>query len=315
MSDSPDPFVHLRGLDAHLRTRIRGQDHLLPRVAAALVRGEMGLAASDRPRGSFLFVGPTGTGKTELALCFSQYLFGAGAVHRFDLSEYQNQSSVEKLIGATPSDPGLLGRALAESSRGTLLFDELEKAHPLVLHLFLQMLDAARITLATGDVKCLAGYYLVFTSNIGAAEAMRMERSTPASIESAVLRRVGQTLRPELVGRIDEKLVFARLSPDIQREVCALLVGREVERLRGHGFDLEVSRDALEFLLREGFDPHLGARPLRRAVESHLQDAVVRDLFATGSGRGQVLADEGARRLVISHLVPGKLPSVANEKA
>lgn len=294
-----DSLKKLRGLEAHLRSQVRGQDHLLPRVAAALVRGEMGLASPARPRGSFLFVGPTGTGKTELALCFSDYLFGPGHVHRFDLSEYQNQSSVEKLIGADHTDAGLLGRALAGAERGTLLFDEMEKAHPLVLDLFLQMLDAARITLATGEAKSLSDYYLVFTSNVGSAEAIRMERSSFASIETAVLRRVSQGLRPELVGRIDEKLVFGRLTPDVQREICALMVAREVARLRGCGFDLDVTREAVEFLLREGFDSRLGARPLRRAVESHLQDAVVRDLFATGGGRGKVAFDSSTRRLVI----------------
>jgi ATP-dependent Clp protease ATP-binding subunit ClpA len=299
MLEASERLEHLRGLEAHLQKHVRGQDHLLPRVAAALVRGEMGLSSPARPRGSFLFVGPTGTGKTELALCFSDYLFGPGCVHRFDLSEYQNQSSVEKMIGADRTDAGLLGRVLAGAERGTLLFDEMEKAHPLVLDLFLQMLDAARITLATGEVKSLSGYYVVFTSNIGSPEAMRMERSSHASIETAVLRRVAQGLRPELIGRINEKLVFARLTPDVQREICGLLVAREVARLRGHGFDLDVTREAVEFLLREGFDPYLGARPLRRAVESHLQDAVVRDLFATGVGRGKVCLDSSSRWLVI----------------
>ena len=299
MPEPPERLSRLRGLETHLRTHVLGQDQLIARVAAALVRGEMGLASPARPRGSFLFVGPTGTGKTELALCFSDYLFGAGQIHRFDLSEYQNQSSVEKMIGTSRTDAGLLGRALAGAERGTLLFDELEKAHPLVLDLFLQMLDAARITLATGEVKSLSGYYLVFTSNIGSAEAIRMERSSFASMETAVLRRVAQGLRPELTGRIDEKLVFGRLTPDVQREICALMVAREVARLRGNGFELEVTREAVEFLLREGFDPHLGARPLRRAVESHLQDAVVRDLFATGAGRGTVSLDSATRRLEI----------------
>jgi len=294
-----DAFEKLRGIEAHLRSRIRGQDHFLPRVAASLIRGEMGLASPDRPRGSYLFVGPTGTGKTEVALCFSDYLFGRGQVHRFDLSEYQNQSSVEKMIGADRTDRGLLGRALSGAERGTLLFDEIEKAHPLVLDLFLQMLDAARITLATGETKSLSGYYLVFTSNVGAAEAMRMERSSFASIETAVLRRVSQNLRPELVGRMDEKLVFARLTPDVQREICALMVAREVARLGRSGFDLDVTREAMEFLLREGFDRYLGARPLRHAVESHLQDAVVRSLFATGTGCGTVTLDSSSRRLVI----------------
>src|ERR1039457_7715057 len=158
----------------------------------------MGLASPTRPRGSFLFVGPTGTGKTELALCFSDYLFGPGQVHRFDLSEYQNQSSVEKMIGTGHTDAGLLGRTLAGAERGTLLFDEMEKAHPLVLDLFLQMLDAARITFATGERKNLAPFYLVFTSNIGSSEAMRMTSAPMATVERTVLSRVGQQLRPEL---------------------------------------------------------------------------------------------------------------------
>jgi len=288
MTDPRSRLERLRGLEPHLRARIRGQDHLLPRVAGALSRGELGLAARSRPRGSFLFIGPTGTGKTELVLCFSDYLFGPGAVCRFDMSEYQNTSSVERLLGADATDSGLLGGALSRVPRGTLLFDEMEKAHPRVLDLFLQMLDAGRITLATGETKSLVDYYVVFTSNLGAAEAMRMEQSSRASIEAAVLRRVAQEVRPELVGRIDEKLVFARLAPEVQREICALLVNAEVTRLRGVGFDLQITREAMEFLLREGYDARFGARPMRRAVERHIQGAVVRDLFASGLGVGRV---------------------------
>lgn len=289
----------LRGLAAHLRTHLRGQDAVLDRVCPALARGQMGLGDPSRPRGSFLFVGPTGTGKTELAQLFTDYLFGFGHLISFDLSEYQNKSSVERLLGAGPSDPGLLGRALSAHPGGTLLFDEMEKAHPDFLDLFLQMIWHGRVTLATGETRSLTSHYLVFTSNIGAAEAMRMEHSTPAAVENAVLRRVEQSLRPELVGRFDEKVVFRRLSYEVQREICEHLVTREVGRLKNLGFDLEVSREALEFLVREGHHPHLGARPMRRAVEQNLQDAVVRSLFATGLGRGAVRLDARAHRLEI----------------
>jgi len=291
--------VRLRQLEPHLRGHLRGQDHIIPAVAKALVRAELGLSAPNRPRGSFLFVGPTGVGKTELALCFSEHLFGSGRLVRFDLSEYQNQSSVEKLIGADRTDPGLLGRALAINSRGTLLFDELEKAHPLVLDLFLQMLDPGRITFATGDTASLAGWYLVFTSNIGSAEAMRMERSTLATIEQAVLRRVAQGLRPELAGRIEEKLVFARLSSDAQREICELLVARECARLRELGHELEITPEAVEFLVREGYDPRFGARPMRRTIEKYLQEAVVQSLFTHGYARGRVVVSDQNRGLEI----------------
>jgi len=290
---------HVRGLEAHLRSRIRGQDQALPRIAAAFCRGELGLASPDRPRGSFLFVGPTGTGKTETAACATEFVFGPGHLVTFDMSEYQDKSAVNKLLGSARDDPGLLGRALASSPCGTLLFDELEKAHALVLDVLLQILWHGRITVATGEQFHLANYYVVFTSNIGSAEAMRMERSSFATVVHAVLRRVGQTLRPELVGRIDEKIVFARLTSDVQREICAMEIAKEAARLRGLGFDLEVSREALEFLVREGFDPHLGARPMRRAVEQHLQDAVVRGLFATGIGRGTIFPDTKVRRLEI----------------
>lgn len=284
----PERHEHLRGLEAHLRTRIRGQDHLIPKVSGALLQAEMGLSASDQPLTSFLFIGPTGTGKTELALCFTDYLRGPGHVVRFDLSEYQNQSSVEKFIGGDRQDAGLLGRALRGRTGGTLLFDEVEKAHRLVLDLFLQMMHPARITLATGENVSLASWHIVFTSNIGAAEAMRMERSSFASVEAAVLRRVGQELRPEFVERFAEKLVFSRLPHEIQREICSLLVAHETARLRGLGHDLTVSHEALEFLLREGFDAQRGARPLRRAVESHLRQAVVGSLLTNGFASGRI---------------------------
>lgn len=182
---------------------------------------------------------------------------------------------------------------------GTLLFDEFEKAHPLVLDVFLQMLWNARATVATGETFHLAPFYLGFTSNIGGAEATRMAHSSFSSVEQAILRRVEQGLRPELVGRIDEKLVFLPLSPDVMSEICDLEVKRETERLRGLGYDLEITREALEFLMREGFHPHLGARPLRNAIKSQLQDAVVRDLFATGIGRGRVIVEQRHLRLAI----------------
>lgn len=172
----------------------------------------------------------------------------------------------------------MLGRALDKNNRGTLLFDEMEKAHPLVLDLFLQILDAGRITLANGETKSLNNYYIVFTSNIGAAEAMRMESSAFASIERTVLRRVDQVLRPELVARINEKLVFNRLPYAIQREVCELMIGREVERLEPRGHHLIVEPKTVETLVREGFHRTLGARPMRNTVDRFLQEAVVRSL-------------------------------------
>ncbi|MEN9633535.1 MAG: hypothetical protein RL077_1939 [Verrucomicrobiota bacterium] len=129
---------------------------------------------------------------------------------------------------------------------------------------------------------------------------MRMARSNMASVEQAVLRRVAESLRPELLARIPEKLVFGRLTPDVQREIAELHLAAEVARLESVGFDLQVSREALEFLMREGFHPHLGARPLRQTIERHLQDAVVRGLFSMGAGSARIDVLRGTKRLALS---------------
>jgi ATP-dependent Clp protease ATP-binding subunit ClpB len=175
-------------------------------------------------------------GKTELAQVFTAHLFDGRKPVRFDMSEYQNQSSVEKLIGHAMGEIGLLGRALQGVEDGTLLFDELEKAHPLILDLFLQILNEASITLASGERKNLSRFYVVFTSNIGSSEVMRMTSAPMATVERTVLNRVGQQLRPELVGRITEKIVFARLQFETQREICELMIAREQARLLRLGY-------------------------------------------------------------------------------
>lgn len=297
---SAEQLSHLRGLQAHLGAHLRGQDHVLPRLASVFVRGELGLARSDRPRGVVLAVGPTGTGKTESILLTGRYLLGEDSVRRFDLSEYQRADAIERLLGGDASDSGALGRAVAGTSRRIWLFDELEKAHPKVFDLFIQMLEPGQITLANGAVISFRDDYMAFTSNLGAAEAMRMARSSPASIEQAVLRRVAEALRPEILARIPDKLVFGRLGAEVQREIAELHLSGEVARLRSVGFDLEVSREALEFLIREGFHPHLGARPLRQAIERHLQDAVAQGLFSYGCGSGRVTVNLIAHNLLLN---------------
>ncbi len=294
--------ARLRGLFPHLVARIKGQDHVLSRVCSVLTRGQLGFAHPRRPKGSLLFIGPTGVGKTETVNVFTDYLFPGGVPVRFDMSEYQLQKSVDKLIGEDRGDPGLLGRALCGVATGTLLFDEVEKAHPLVLDLFLQILEDARITLATGERLDLTGFYVIFTSNIGSAEVMRMVSAPFSTIERTVLMRVGQELRPELVGRITEKVVFSRLDYATQRAICDQLIATERRRLRALGHELEVGPDAVEFLIREGYHRMLGARPMRGAVERCLQDAIAEAVLAGGNGNGLVRCDRPNNRLILEEL-------------
>lgn len=294
---SPETIVRLRGLEPHLRSNLRGQDHVLPRLAAGFGRSALSLPSAERPAASFLLAGPTGVGKSEAFTLASDYTFGAGQLATFDMSEYQERSSINKLLGEDRNDPGLLGRVLLARPAGALLFDEIEKAYPLVLDLFLQILWRGCITVATGQTFALGGYVIGFTSNIGAAESMRMEHSSVASIEQATLRRLEQSLRPELLGRLDERLVFARLGPEAQRAICALEVEKETRRLAAQGYDLILSKEAMELLIREGFNARLGARALRKTVEHQLQNAILRDLLAAGSGSGRLVPDPQLPRL------------------
>lgn len=294
-------IARLSGLEAHLRSHIIGQDHVLPRVAALFASGECGLGDTARPKGSLLFAGPTGTGKSETLKCAVEYALGAGRVVPFDMSEYQDESAVKRLLGSDRNDPGLLGKALQENSEGALFFDEMDKAFRPLLDVFLQILWDGRVTVATGQTFNLERYYVCFATNVGGAEATRMEHSSPHRIEQAVIRRVRESLRPEFFGRLDEVLVFRKLSPENLRAICDLEVWREVTRLRSIGYDVELTPDALEFLIREGYDSQLGARPLRKAVERHVRHAIVRDLFASGFGKGKIGVDLAQRRLVITN--------------
>ena len=271
---SANRLERLRQLQSHLSDRIRGQNHVIPQVVSALQRGELGLTTPNRPRGSFLFLGPTGVGKTELSLAFTDYLLGKDKLFRFDMSEYQTQESLGVFLGGRIGETGLLGMVVAKSVTGTLLFDEIEKAHPRVLDVFLQILDAARVTMASGETLDLGRFYIVFTSNIAAAEIINLQHSSFATMERHVLAKAQRSLRPELYARITEKLVFNRLNYDVQMEIARLHIARELSFLRDKGFELALGHSVISFLMQRGFHPRLGARPLRDTVEKHLRGAV-----------------------------------------
>src|SRR6266699_4157047 len=250
---SANRLERLRQLQSHLSDRIRGQNHVIPRVVSALHRGELGLTTPNRPRGSFLFLGPTGVGKTELSLAFTDYLLGKDKLVRFDMSEYQTQESLGVFLGGRIGETGLLGLVVAKSVTGTLLFDEIEKAHPRVLDVFLQILDAARVTMASGETLDLSGFYIVFTSNIAASEILNLQHSSFTTMERHVLAKAQQTLRPELFARMTEKLVFNRLSYDVQMEIARLHIARELAFLREKDFKATIRKDIVSFVMQRGF--------------------------------------------------------------
>jgi ATP-dependent Clp protease ATP-binding subunit ClpA len=293
----PEPITEthrelLLNLEAHLVENIRGQDTALVRMASVLRRGELGLSSPHRPKGSLLLLGPTGVGKTESTVVFTRYLMNDNRLFRFDMSEYQTQDSLSLLLGSDSQERGNLGRCVTGSKKGTLLFDEIEKAHPRIMDVFLQILDAGRVTFADGFTADLSGFYIVFTSNIASSELLDWQHSSFATMERHVLTRAQQWLRPELYARITEKLVFQRLSYEVQTDIARLMLTRHLAMMEAQGHCLLEEPDVLPFLIRHGFHPRLGARPLRDAIERLVGDAVAASLLQARNGSGLLLVEE-----------------------
>lgn len=296
---NPSLIEKLNGLEPYLASRIKGQDHVLPRVCSVLERGELGLQPPSKPLGSMLFLGPTGVGKTEMVREFSRYLFGDNSLFRFDMSEFLHADAVKLFAGDEFGNTGRLGKILGTHRSGVLLFDEIEKAHRSIWDLFLQMLDVARITLADRQTYDLSGFYLVTTSNIGSQQLLRPTRLPFATLERAVLAGLHQHFRPELIGRFDEKIVFKPLSPDIQREIGRLVVAEELHRLRARGINLTASEAAFEFLVRRGMHMALGARPMKSSTQKFIGDAIRHTLKARQRPIGELVVSQGCEQLTI----------------
>jgi ATP-dependent Clp protease ATP-binding subunit ClpB len=268
----------LRTLGDHLAKRILGQPHIIPEVAAALQNGELGLTDPKRPKGTFLFLGPTGVGKTELTLAFTEQLFGEDHLIRLDMSEYQTQEALGILLGKGGDDEGLLSKRYTKvQGRGTLLFDEIEKAHPRVLDILLQILDAARITMANGTTLDLAAFYVVCTSNIASHAILDARCSVRSTLVRFVEAQAQAQLRPEVFARFDTVSVFDKLAFEDVVPIAELLLNRELRlHLNQKSIDLTFTPQVPRFLASEGFHSRLGARPLRRTIESRVRE-VLRD--------------------------------------
>ncbi|MFE7763376.1 ATP-dependent Clp protease ATP-binding subunit [Streptomyces sp. NPDC057438] len=285
----------LLGLAERLRERVVGQDEAVDVVADAVLRSRAGLAAPERPVGSFLFLGPTGVGKTELARALAQALFGGeDRMVRLDMSEYQERHTVSRLIGAPPGyvgheEAGRLTEAVRRHPYALLLLDEVEKAHPDVFNLLLQVLDDGRLTDAQGRTVDFTHTVIVMTSNLGSEAVVRGGAGagfSAAGAEAAeenrrerILRPLREHFRPEFLNRVDEIVVFRRLTDDRLRRITDLLLERTRDRLRARGVTLDLTGRAVEWLARHGDQPEYGARPLRRTIRREVDNPLSRLLL------------------------------------
>lgn len=263
----PALLAKLRGLREFLLGEIIGQDQAIETIVPFLQAGELGLAPPTRPKASFLFLGPTGVGKTELANCFTRYLLGDGSMTRLDMSEYQNSTSIDRILGGI-SSPSLLQAKMAATGKRTLLFDEIEKAHPAILDVLLQILDVGRLTLADGEELDFSSYYVVLTSNIASLAIARSNQSG-AALERFVQAQAQRYLRPELVARLDSILVFQRLPEESLSKIQSKFIDLETTRLENLGYRLETT---ISHLPSATFG---GARSIRDAVQEELRSKVL----------------------------------------
>ena len=285
----------LLGLEAQIHERVVGQDEAVEAVARAVRRARAGLGDPNRPVGSFLFLGPTGVGKTELARALAETLFGdQDAMVRFDMSEFQERHTVSRLVGAPPGyvgyeDAGQLTETVRRRPYSVLLLDEIEKAHADVFNILLQLLDDGRLTDGQGRTVDFRHTVVIMTSNLGADRIQaHARRNEPfEELKDELMDMLRQSFRPELLNRIDEIIVFRSLDRDQLMQITRLLLDRVARRMRAQGVELEVSDEAVQYLANAGFDPQYGARPLRRAIQRLLEDELSERLLAGEIEPGQ----------------------------
>jgi ATP-dependent Clp protease ATP-binding subunit ClpB len=283
-------------LDDELHRRVIGQDEAVDAVAEAVIRSRSGLSDPNRPIGSFIFLGPTGVGKTELARALAEYLFDdERALIRIDMSEYQERHTVARLIGAPPGyvgfeEGGQLTEAVRRRPYSVVLFDEVEKAHADVFNVFLQILDDGRLTDGQGRTVDFRNTIVIMTSNIGSDRILDYKGSFSgadyAVMRATVLDELRRHFRPEFLNRIDETIVFHALSEEQLMKIVDIQLQRVRDRLRDRSITLEVGDDAKRHLVRSGYDPTFGARPLKRTIQRELETPLGRKILAGEIGDG-----------------------------
>lgn len=293
-----------------LHNRVIGQDEAISAVANAVRRSRAGLSGADRPVGSFLFLGPTGVGKTELTKALAEFLFDSeDAMVRIDMSEFMEKHSVARLIGAPPGyvgyeEGGYLTEAVRRKPYSVILLDEVEKAHPDVFNILLQVLDDGRLTDGHGRTVDFRNTLIIMTSNLGSDRIQDMVGEEQPAIKAAVMEVVSQAFRPEFINRIDDAVVFHPLAQEEIRQIVDIQIAILRQRLLDKELTLELSDAALNWLARAGFDPVYGARPLKRAIRQSVENPLAEALLAGKFNPGQVIRiDEKAGELSITSAV------------
>ncbi|WUQ88968.1 ATP-dependent Clp protease ATP-binding subunit [Kitasatospora purpeofusca] len=302
-------------LEEHLHEKVIGQDRAVTAVAQAVRRGRAGMGDPDRPTGSFLFLGPTGVGKTELAKALAALLFGdPDRMIRFDMSEFQEKHTVSRLVGSPPGyvgydEAGQLTEAVRRKPYSVLLFDEVEKAHPDVFNLLLQVLDDGRLTDAQGRTVDFRNTVLIMTSNIGSQRILDHAGDVD-QIRDDLMRDLRSQFRPEFLNRIDEVIVFHALTRKDLLQVVDLMLDRTRRRLKAQDVDLEVTDGAKELLVNLGYQPAFGARPLRRTIQQEL-DNRISDLLLDGTVRegDTLVAEVSDGQLTVTPARPEPVPA------
>jgi ATP-dependent Clp protease ATP-binding subunit ClpC len=314
-------------MEERLHEHIIGQDEAIHSISDAIRRARSGLKDPRRPIGSFIFIGPSGVGKTELAKALAEFLFeDADALVRIDMSEYREQHTVSRLFGAPPGyvgyeEGGQLTEAIRRRPYRVVLFDEIEKAHPEVWNALLQILDDGRLTDGQGRVVDFRNTVLIMTSNLGTEYVRKSgslgflqrsgdleEREDHEKIEKALK----STFRPEFLNRIDEIITFSPLSLEQMREIVDLQMKEVEERLSEHGLKVDLTQEARDWLADVGFDPAFGARPLRRALQKHVESPLSVSLLSGQFSAGDVIlvdVDEVKSNLVFRQISKGTIPA------
>ena len=294
----------LEKMEAELKKRVVGQNTAIKRVADVIRRSRAGIGDPARPIGSFIFLGPTGVGKTELTKALGAFMFNDDkAIIRVDMSEYMERHSVSKLIGSPPGyvgydEAGQLTESVRHRPYAVILFDEIEKAHPEIFNMLLSVIDEGRLTDGKGRVVNFKNTIIILTSNIGSQFVQKMEsigfsnnskNEDYSNMKEKVLEALKDNFRPEFLNRLDEIIVFDILSPEAIKEIVSLRIKVVGDRLASKGINFEITEEALSLLAKEGYDPHYGARPLNRLIQNKILNPTASYIIGNGVKKGDTV--------------------------